>query len=557
MLQVRSVESGISQRGAPHEGWCLAALGALLALSLTALACGGDPAAVRIPFSPYSLDVRGDGEGSSGDDTVGLGKDTLQLDATPGASGFSPDFGEACTGNGDCESGLCVHSRDGEVCTDTCVDECPTGYACKQVLTPSRDVQFACLPLHVTACRPCTDASVCVDGGYQDKAICHDFGAAGRFCATPCDASTACLDGYSCTELGGSAYCLPTSGQCDCDAVAKVQGLSTACSLVNEAGTCPGLRTCGDAGLGPCEGRTPADETCNDLDDDCDGQTDEGFTEKGTACDGPDLDECKDGVTVCGPNGVECADDAAAASEACDNDKDDDCDGETDEGCCNTLGAPCCANGQCGEPYVCKFGVCGCDQKTKTACIDGDAWWVDCTGAPTIVSKECGTCGCEEGACKSLGDDQTVCSASDVWSTDCQGNAIEQVKDCGLCACSAGACLESAAAGVACFEGDAWSVSCDGTPTTKFADCGLCACAGNACALSNQAAKECFSGDSWWTDCFGNPTSKAKDCGACSCAGGECLEDETAERICQGGDAWWTDCNGQATIKADDCGTCG
>ncbi|MBL8786370.1 MAG: hypothetical protein JNJ59_15825 [Deltaproteobacteria bacterium] len=70
-------------------------------------------------------------------------------------------------------------------------------------------------------------------------------------------------------------------------------------------------------------------ELCNDLDDDCDGQTDEDFPTKGTACDGADADLCKDGTWVCGNNTIVCNDDASAVAEVCDG-QDNDCDGLTD-----------------------------------------------------------------------------------------------------------------------------------------------------------------------------------------------------------------------------------
>lgn len=67
-----------------------------------------------------------------------------------------------------------------------------------------------------------------------------------------------------------------------------------------DTGECEtGLRHCEDGVFGPCQGALdPIDELCNALDDDCDGQIDNGFG-IGQACDGPDSDLCSDDVMSC------------------------------------------------------------------------------------------------------------------------------------------------------------------------------------------------------------------------------------------------------------------
>ncbi|MBI5488827.1 MAG: hypothetical protein HY905_15950 [Deltaproteobacteria bacterium] len=189
-----------------------------------------------------------------------------------------------------------------------------------------------------------------------------------------------------------------------------------------------------------CGGSRPElrDETCNDLDDDCDGDTDEGVVGVGEPC-GTTEGSCEPGVTACADGEPACAGGVAPAPETC-NGLDDDCDGETDEEtglerCGNGLDDDC--DGATDElpptgPEVCNAcdddgdgatdedlgagGWCGpeageCDPG-HFACVGGE---VACVGGRGPARE---TCDCRDNDCDGETDEGELCGGGE-WCVEC------------------------------------------------------------------------------------------------------------------------------------------
>ncbi|HET6584797.1 MAG TPA: MopE-related protein [Nannocystaceae bacterium] len=140
-----------------------------------------------------------------------------------------------------------------------------------------------------------------------------------------------------------------------------------------------GAQTCGSDGTwGPCEGAVePSDDVCNDVDDDCDGDIDEDFTDEtcGEGICQVTVDTCENGTPV------ECVPLLPDPSESC-NGVDDDCDGDIDEGCdCTDGDVQNCYSGPMGTQGV---GLC---QGGTHTCAGGA--WGACQGDVVPTGEAC------------------------------------------------------------------------------------------------------------------------------------------------------------------------
>jgi hypothetical protein len=313
-----------SRASRPQRRACSAA--ALLLAALLA-ACGGGSdggGAADGALLDAATDV---GTGDAPDVRDTGGRPDLGAPDVPRDTGGGPRaVGAPCDHNSQCESGFCVLGLNGYECAGSCGAGCPESYTCLPVLQTQPDTLWFCVPYVSLACLPCADDSQCAGGR------CVDIEGAAR-CAAPCAADGACPAGYACDRPGGGedALCLPETGSCDCDAARA--GTERICAATNALGTCYGTEVCDPAagGWNGCSAPAAVDEVCNGLDDDCDGVVDDGL---------PPSRPCEvtvEGVGTCtgteicaGAQGWVCAA-ATPVAELCDY-ADNDCDGETDEG---------------------------------------------------------------------------------------------------------------------------------------------------------------------------------------------------------------------------------
>ena len=403
---------------------------------------------------------------------------------------FGPCVGpaELCDGaDNDC---------DGEIDEDYDVDEaCVVGVG-------------ACAAEGTTVCTEDGEDTICdaLPGNPQDE-ICNNIDDncdgvvdEGFMVGIPCTGGLgACLaDGMQICGEDGEVICSadapePTPEICDgvdndCDGSTDEEVPGSDERPIGEACTA-GLGACESAGVYGCGAENeivclasdipPAEELCNDVDDDCDGSTDEDFSGDverplGEACE-VGLGACVNtGVYICDAvGGVQCsAQPLPNQVERCDG-LDNDCDGLVDEdfdlggGCLVGIGA-CAAEGV----IICDgLGGTTCQGQPNPPGIETCNGIDDNCNGVTDEGFEVGDpCAEGVGACRAEGvtvcnaQGEVVCSeteevpvpeACNGVDDDCDG-AIDEDFDLGIsCEAGTGACVTE---GVA---------ACSGTPDTE------------------------------------------------------------------------------------------
>ncbi len=146
-------------------------------------------------------------------------------------------------------------------------------------------------------CEPCVADETCAQGS------CIAL-PEGSFCLEPCTFGF-CSEGFQCGPVGDEEFCLPPSGTCAC--TAGEEDAQKACARENEFGSCLGLAHCNPEGFWVCGAQEPAAESCDYLDNDCDGDADEDFL----------LGEFYFGAENCGDCGITCADEIPHGTGYC------------------------------------------------------------------------------------------------------------------------------------------------------------------------------------------------------------------------------------------------
>ena len=252
----------------------------------------------------------------------------LNTDVGPVPGGL----GYPCVGPSQCDSGFCIHTPDGQQCTVTCLEDCPLGWECLQHQPSLPDEIYICAPTHMNLCKPCEKNSDCLTNGVDLGDKCVGYGGAGSFCGATCMGAGDCPGGYECKQVldvwgSQSSQCILEDGECACQAWFVDEGAMTACENSNQHGVCAGNRTCTPQGLTPCDAAVPAKELCNGLDDDCDEEVDE--EAGGASCYVENQYGSCPGAYVCDDGDLVCDADQATP-ETCDG-VDNNCDGKTDE----------------------------------------------------------------------------------------------------------------------------------------------------------------------------------------------------------------------------------
>lgn len=311
---------------------------------------------------------------------------------------------QKCGEDSDCESGQCLDNgvctqkcgedadcypgyiclEDG-VCSQKCDDDssCNSGERCRIITSTSFADVLACIPVHQSYCRPCRRDQDCNPYEHDDAmSYCVEWeNGRGSFCATPCAESQTCPDGGVCNavNLDGEmlSLCQPAEVDshmvCECDEEAIAERATTDCFISNEFGSCTGQLTCDASGKTECDARIPSEETCNGVDDDCDGVID---NEDATGCthwyedtDGDHYGSvnsrclCAPDQSFTAENSDDCDDTQPdvnpRARERCNTTFDDNCDGQHNER--DALG---CTNhyiDQDGDGFGAGQAVCLCD----------------------------------------------------------------------------------------------------------------------------------------------------------------------------------------------------
>ncbi|MEO1270033.1 MAG: MopE-related protein, partial [Myxococcota bacterium] len=311
---------------------------------------------------------------------------------------LTPAEDEVCDGrDNDCD-GEVDEDDGGEPLTQPCYDG-PDGTLgigqCASGLRTCDEGQFgACDDQTLPRSEVCDFLDNDCDG-QRDEA--DEGSLAGGFpCIVP-DVQGACAQGRTeCTEAGSTCMPIFTASQevCDgvdndCDGVTdeneEGEPLTQPCYDGPEAtlgmGVCVGgLQTCEEGQFSTCRDQVlPGPETCDTLDNNCNGEADENNPGGGARCDVPGQQGvCQLGAQTCSEGVLSCNQLVESSAEVCDG-LDNDCDGATDERADGQPLRETCYDGPEGTAGV---GICRSGSRT---CVDGEVGTCEGQQLPGLV----------------------------------------------------------------------------------------------------------------------------------------------------------------------------
>ena len=291
----------------------------------------------------------------------------------------------------------------------------------------------------------------------------------------------------------------------------------------------------------------PSQEVCNNIDDDCNGKTDDGVLPGvGEKC-GSALGVCMAGVTACVNGHLICEQMSMPMAEVC-NGLDDDCDGVVDNGTFPGVGDSCLCDGLT-QAEVDSGGICKVGHKV-------------CAGAQGIICEGCvlpkpETCNGLDNNCDGKVDLQGPCPGG----FSCREGSCTLLCSSGEFPCPAGYmcvdtyCIPARCANVSCPSGqqcnpdtglcvdDCAGVMCPAPSFCKNGTCVDCNTPGEGC----PTGQTCVAGACQTDPCYGVscPTGEYCSNGTCAalctsiecpanqrCVAGKCIADPCAQTAC-------------------------